>query len=70
MRYFAELMETMEVTQAKLARKLSLNQGRLSALISGKRKPTDKEAKMLEQFFELPANILFQEVKGHEDKAA
>ena len=63
MRYFGHLMDlSLDTSQKRLARKLEINQGRLSALISGKGKPSEEEKQLLEQFFGLPHTVLLATV--------
>jgi hypothetical protein len=45
-----------------LAKLSGLNQGRLSLMVNKKIEPTQGERKKLEQFFEIPASDLLEEV--------
>ena len=58
--YLGRLMKERGLSQLELAKALGWNQGRISALISSKKRPTSKERAVLSKFFNLSASILFE----------
>jgi len=59
------IMESEGMSQNRIAKRTGLNQGRISSIDNGKKPPTKKEKKTLEQLFQLPMEILLEEVDEH-----
>jgi ribosome-binding protein aMBF1 (putative translation factor) len=63
MTYLQFIMEKADLSQACLARWLGLNQGRLSAIVNRKVRPTLAEQRKLERAFKnLPIRLLLEDL--------
>jgi transcriptional regulator with XRE-family HTH domain len=62
MTYLEEIMKPTGLSQYRLAKITPLNQARISLILNRKSLPTEKEIKILEQFFKLPIENLLEKI--------
>ena len=61
--YMKKIMNEVGLSQYRLAKSTSMNQARISLILNDKVKPTDREQKMIEDFFLMPIENLLQEIE-------
>ena len=61
MKLIQRIMESDGMSQNRIAWRTGLNQGCISLVTNGKKPPTKKERKSLEQLFDLPMGLLLEE---------